>query len=125
MTERRQARGLAAGGVVTGPEGVPQALLVGRLIEVWSDDSKNALSAFARFAVARRHWLNEHGITSTAQACELVPMGNLWSYDFIVDDPERLKVANARLRAAGVTRRNTPRLRREAVALLDRVPSKR
>lgn len=121
MSERRKARARSgSAGVAAGREGVPQALLVGRLIEVWAPDGKNAVGAMSPFTVSRRWWLAEAGITSTADAQKLVRMGIPWSIEQLVhDDPAQVERARERLKAAGVTQRDIPRLRREAAALLE------
>jgi hypothetical protein len=86
MTARRQARARDVAAVATTVGGVPRALAVGRCIEVWAEDpdAVNApYAAMRRFSTARRWWLEQAGVESVAEGCQLVPLGSPWSVEFL------------------------------------------
>lgn len=119
MTARRQARSRDLSGNVTASGGVPRSLLIGRCIEVWSGPNvKNhrpALSAFRRWGVVRRRWLEDAGVESVADGCALIPVGGLWSIGYLTDEAQ-----GKRLARAGVTVDDIDDLRAEAIDLFDR-----
>lgn len=119
MTARRQAKSRNLSSTVTASGGVPRSLLLGRCIEVWSGtgifDLGPAQSAFRRWSVARHWWLDTAGIESTAEGCALIPVGGLWSVEYLNDEWQDMRLARA-----GATAADIDDLRAEAMDLFDR-----
>ncbi len=125
MSARRAARARIP--VPAGRGGpTPECLLIGRCIEVWSQDggSTDPYSTFRRFNAARRFVLNRLGVTEP-EASALIPQGSPWSVEYLTyrGQAERAgrpldDIVSDRLRAAGCTRADPPWLREQALDLL-------
>lgn len=125
MSARRAARAHAredrrpstAEGPSLTDEGVPQALAIGRCVEVWAPEGTGApyaphITAHGRWSRVAHSWRAASGLEDR-DAWRLLPAGGApWS---TATDPDQ---AAERLARAGCTLADLPRLRTEADLLL-------
>lgn len=118
--------------------GVPQALAVGPLVEVWAEGEPpegwgfgnafhGVISAAGRWSAARRAWLKAQGIGDRREGCEAIPYQAPWTLGGLshAGQAEAIgrpvaEIVAERLRAAGCTRLDLPALREQADQLARR-----
>ncbi len=109
---RRKAQPVSA--VASAP---PRVLLLGRCIEVWSDEG-NAYTGWRNHSQARRAWLESVGVPSS-DYCRVVPLqGPPYSVAYMVSNGKAKEVAE-RLSRVGADLADIPRLRSEALDLME------
>lgn len=107
-------------------DGIPRCLLIGRCIEVWSNDGGDSdpYSTTRRFQTVRRYVLDRIGGVRTAdEEDDVIPRGSAWSAGFTMRPEQQVGRSGAaevaeRFALAGCTLHDLPRLRDEAEGLL-------
>ena len=98
----------------------PRVLLLGRCIEVWSDEGNagNAYTGWRNHSQARRAWLESVGVPSSDH-CRVVPLqGPPYSVAYMASNG-KTKEAAERLSRVGADLADIPRLRSEALDLME------